>query len=113
MTSAFTADLTELLARLTEALAPATWVVDLGEPLMLELARFYDPVAVTKGRDNFLVFAAELEIYSRANASLHVCTACPRGDVGECARVVQRVVAEPPPLTTGLMPEWIRGGTGR
>jgi hypothetical protein len=104
--------LRELLRRLSSALAPQTWVVDLGEPLMLELSRALDPTPSTRGRDNFLVFAAELEVYARANASLHVCTACPRGAVAECARAVSQAQVEPQPKATGLMGEWVRGGTG-
>ena len=54
---------------------------------MLELASStLDPSKLARGKDNFLVFAAELEIYRRAASSLHVCTVCPRGDADECTR---------------------------
>lgn len=80
---------------------------------MQQLARELDPTPSSRGQDNFLVFAAELEIYTQANVSLHVCTACPRGETSECSMAVRRAQAEPELKATGLMGEWIRGGTGR
>lgn len=86
--------------------------VDMGEAVMAGLAASLDPSRVARARDNFLTFAASLEVYRHAAVSLHVCTACPRGDVGECTNAVRQLHAEPPPRATGLMPEWVHGGTG-
>jgi hypothetical protein len=100
-----------LLAALSAAVPTGTRV-ELGEPLMLELASALDPSKVASGKDNFLVFAAELEVYRRAADSLHVCTACPRGGAEECTTAMGRLRSEPPPRATGLMAEWVHGGTG-
>ena len=79
---------------------------------MLELASTLDPSKIARGRDNFLVFAAELEVYRRAAFSLHVCAACPQGGVEECILASRKLQTEPPPRATGLMAEWVHGGTG-
>ena len=86
--------------------------VDFGEALMVQLAKWHDPWKAMRGLDNFLVFAAELEVYRRAARSLHVCTACPRGAADACASTVRRLRDAPAPRATGLMREWVYGGTG-
>ena len=103
----------ELLKALSHDEGTRSTRVDLGEPLMLSLARQHDPLKATRGLDNFLVFAAELEVYRRAALSLHVCTACPRGEgAEECTEELRKLRDEPRPRATGLMGEWVQGGTG-
>jgi len=104
--------LAQLVAALREGLSGARVV--LGESLMTALAAELDSNGDMRGADNFLVFAAELEIYARAGSSMHVCTACPQGeDASGCARYLQYVNVTRtlyPGFRLGLAPHWLLSG---
>ena len=83
---------------LQQALAAAVYRADasavvLGEAVMRSLARRHDPSQEARGRDNFLVFAAELEVFARATTSVHICTTCPRGGIEACVTPAPKLAA--------------------
>ena len=84
----------------------------MGEQRMLAVGMRDDPALIARGRDNFLVFAAELEVYAAAAVSLHVCTQCPKGSVDVCSEALRRIEATGPPRAMGLASHWVVGGTG-
>ena len=75
---------------------------------MAAVAASFDANPHTRARDNFLIFAAELEVYKKAQASLHICTVCPQGAPDTCFDSKLQYQAEQPPLFAGLTRQWGR-----
>jgi hypothetical protein len=82
------------------------WRVEMGSPLMRGLAATFDPHPIARAHDNFLVFAAELEVYPLANTSVHICTACPRGSVDACVKVQPHSQTDDVTELAGLRRHW-------
>ena len=92
--------------------------VELGEEAMQAVAAEHDPSAATRGEDNFVVFAAEMEVYARARYAIHICSACPRGSIDGCLmETLPKRPVDPiegavvwPKATIGLMGVWSNAG---
>ena len=80
--------------------------VELGETLMRAIARRHDVHPYARGRDNFLVFSSELEVYSKANHTLHICTVCPHGDPDGCFDKKMETEAFSTYVSVGLKRHW-------
>ena len=86
----------------------ASWRVEMGEATMHAIATVFDRNAQVRGNDNFLIFAASMEVYRAAHAYLHVCTLCPKGDVRGCFDSAHREGAEEMQISAGLQRHWGR-----